>query len=390
MPSTNAILHQGAPAWNECRRRALQQIREVAVQARSNGNFDQLHSLIESYLDSNEVKAALIDRIGRAHPWAAVADPLGIAAAMNLRSLPRGARTGRWWLRPKPNGDTRRLYSLSLPLRVGHSMVGDVLQQVHAPRPHIGDWSRRGPSYHIQQLCEGLRGDSVVLLADVRNCYESVQPDAIYRIEHLPSDLVEACFDPRRIRLRAPSRGQLISMRYVSEGMGRHGLMTGSPASSILWAIMIDDLPGTLPAGVRANTYADNVAIACRSTQECDEVEAALIEYFVNHPAGPFVLRTWRPNVELGFDHLGYEISRYQGKLHVCIKDSRLASIADRISREVGSRAELISDEDVELIGKICMSPWPMLSPDSRDGFMEEIRIECVRRNNTLTTRTPT
>src|SRR5205807_42620 len=123
-----------------------------------------------------QVKAAGIAVLLRTRPWAGLADPVRTAAALNLRALPRSMRTGRWCWIPKGAGDHRLVCSLSWPLRVAQLLLKDVLQVANDPGHHIGDWPGRGPAYHLDALVPQLRHGGVVLLADVRRCFESVQP----------------------------------------------------------------------------------------------------------------------------------------------------------------------------------------------------------------------
>jgi hypothetical protein len=372
--------------WVEARRRSLQQLSVAAARLRGGESADGLISLIRDHVDNHYVKAAAIHRIGGRHSWAAVEDPLQLAATLDLRALPRRARTGRWWRVPKANGD-RTVCSLSWPLRVAHSVVAEALQRTHMPGDHVGDWIGRGPDYHVRRLCDDLHHGDLLFLADVRNCFSSVSPDAVYGLGYLPSDLVEACLDSRRIRLRAPREVRVGSIARVSERTGQFGLMTGIPAASILWAIMIDDLPVTLPDGVRAHTYADNIAITCQSKQDCDEAEAALIQYFVNHWAGPFDLKLSRPDVENGFDHLGYNISVRDGATSIWVKDSKLPALTDRIWQEIEARDRCIFEDEVERIAAGYASPWPMLSSDCREIISEEVKIASAWRNARLSRR---
>ena len=179
-----------------------------------------------------------------------MSDPAAAAAALHLSTLGRSARTGRWlWIRERDHR-YRLVCSPSWPLRVAQLLGKDVLAHAHVPAGQVADWPGRGPLYHLRRIIADLERGNVVLLADVRNCFQSVQPDAVYGLGCLPSDLTASCFDVRRIRLRAPSRNSS-PIGYTFERTGRHGLLSGGSASSLMWAMMIDDLPGALPAGVK-------------------------------------------------------------------------------------------------------------------------------------------
>ena len=374
-------LHPGSPAWQATRRRSLEGIRTAATQPTVLGNIGAIADMASSHVDNVEIRAAAVDQVSRTKPWVPAFDPFVAAQDLNLRALPRSTRSGRWHWIPKNNGGHRLACSLSWQLRVGQLLVKDVLLAAHVPADHIGDWQGRGPTYHLGRLVDDLQHGGIVLLGDVRSCFSSVHPDAVCELGILPSDLVASCFDARRIRLRAPCSRQRSPIGPTFERTGRHGLLSGGSASSLLWAMMINDLPGALPVGVRANTYVDNVTIVCRSTQECDDAEAALIRYFADHPAGPFFLTTSRADAEAGFDHLGHCIEVRAGQVVVGIKGARLPCLEQRTLEAVAAIDGAITDFEFERIVHDLLSPWPMLSACSRDALVEVIRLECDLHN---------
>jgi hypothetical protein len=85
-------------------------------------------------------------------------------------------------------------------------------------------------------------------------------------------------------------------------------LLEGSPVSSALWAVMIDDLPDHLPDGVNLFVYCDNIVIIAPSYSAAQQSQVALVDYFSRHCAGPFDLRHELHPVTEQFSHLGYDI----------------------------------------------------------------------------------
>lgn len=380
-------MHPGAQRWNEERQRSLGEITRAAEQDRAFGNVGRVHRAVAEHIHNVEAKAAIIERLQRTKPWVELGDPFRVAASLNLQSLPRSMRTGRWCVSSRPNSRPRLTASLSWPLRVSQLVVKDVLCAAHEPADHVGDWPGRGVSYHLGRVCADLRHGSHILLADVQNCFPSVQPEGVYRIGPLPPDLVHSCCDSRRIRLRAPHRRRLSSMGFTFDGTDRHGLLSGGAASPSMWAVLIDDVTGVLPSGVRAHTYVDNIIIVCTSAHECEEAESALIRYFAEHRAGPFVLRASKADAELGFDHLGYQIGIRDGEVMVAIKDARLAALEQRTKEHVAAIVGTITEIEFQQIADQLLSPWPMLSACSRKAVEEEVRLECALHNTNLGAR---
>jgi hypothetical protein len=360
-------------------RRLLTRIETLGNQARVTGDETALRCAIDDYLDSHAARAVIIGKINVSS--LIPKDPLSVSAAVNVRALPRRARTGAcFWIR-KDDGSPRLVCSLSLPLRLALGMAKEILIRVHAPRDHIADWRGRGPQYSVRRLSDDLQRGNFVVLADVIDCFASANPEHAYRLGSPISDFVEACIHPRRVRLCGPGRTIPSLVSGTQSRTGLPGLLRAGPAANVLWAMMIDDLPGALPDGVRANTYADNIVIACHSTQEADAVEASLIRYFTNHPAGPFTLRFDRADVDGGFDHLGYNIFRQNGAIHVSPEDNKLDRLTARIEREIHGSDYPATELDLDRITARCCSPWPALSAAARDAIREEVRIvaQCRR-----------
>jgi len=359
--------------WHEEKRRLLAKLEVLSREGSAHENQLALRLAIDDYLSSRAAQAVIIDKIN-VHDLS-VPDPMRMAAAIDVRSLPRRARTGKWFWLPKRNGSFRMVCSLSAPLRLALAMAKEILIRTHTPGEHVGDWSGRGPHYSIRLLANDLRDASVVVLADVVNCFPSTNPESACRFGAPVSDLVEANIHPRRVRLCGPKRTIPSTVSDIPSRTGLPGLLRAGPAANVLWAVMIDDLPGALPGGVRANTYADNIAVACRSTQEADAVEASLIEYFADHPAGPFTLRIHRADIDCGFDHLGHNIFRYDGAIHISPKDASLARLDARIENEIRKCDYLLAEVDIEAITRRCCSPWPAITASARDLIREEVRI---------------
>jgi hypothetical protein len=139
--------------------------------------------------------------------------------------------------------------------------------------------------------------------------------------------------------------------------------------------MMIDDLPGALPGDVRAHTYVDDIAVTCHNTQEAEAVEASLIRYFAEHPAGPFKLRIQCVHAEAGFEHLGYDILLMNGTADVSLKDSKLPKLFARIGDELVRYGRSLAQANIEAVASRCCSPWPAITQLTRDAVREEVRL---------------
>ena len=338
---------------------------------------------IEAYISSFAAKRVAINRIKnrRLTP----ADPDEVARALDLRHLSRSDRHGRWGYIPKTYGGYRKVSSLSLALRVGQAIGRDLIVAMHRPGRHIAAWRGRGVNYHIARLIEDLSGDrEFIVSVDVRDCFGSVNPDSVYEFRSLPPDFVESCLDPRRIRLRAPSRNSfpsgVVNGECVPIGMpacnqtAPPGLLTGGSASPALWSVMIDDLPANLPDGVRANTCSDNIAVVCRSIPECARVEAALSQYFSVHPAGPFELHVHRASLHDGFSHFGYNFDVRDGLLDIWPRARNLERIQAQMERCIRADLRAGRVDLIDAVGK-ALASYPFLGQAAVDAITDQAEI---------------
>jgi hypothetical protein len=91
---------------------------------------------------------------------------------------------------------------------------------------------------------------------------------------------------------------------------GRHGprgLLQGSPASNLILAWLLNDMPSVLPPDCALFLLTDNVLVAARTEEMCREMEQTLVRYFAEHRAGPFVLHGEITSIGRGFERAGYE-----------------------------------------------------------------------------------
>jgi hypothetical protein len=146
--------------------------------------------------------------------------------------------------------------------------------------------------------------------------------------------------------------------------------------------VAINDLPMAVPAGVWANTYADNIIIVCSTREEADEAEQRLHQYFDRHPAGPFRLRiTCRGKVgNVSFDHLGYTVCAEGNSIAVWPTTDNLIAISERASQHAAAHFQH-SDEGVGKDGMDFVSAetdrihrsFPLMCESALDAIADEV-----------------
>lgn len=158
----------------------------------------------------------------------------------------------------------------------------------HEPASHIHDWPDRGGCpgavAHARDAIQ--HHGRYVVVADIRDCYPSFNPDYLYQIDLLPPEPSRAALDSRELRYSL--RGDVPYGYDRTEQTRPRGLLQGGAASSSILAYALNDLPEHLPNDVVPICQSDNFIIVCRSRVECEAAAEALSRYLRGNPAGAF------------------------------------------------------------------------------------------------------
>lgn len=227
--------------------------------------------------------------------------------------------------------EPRRVCAPPRNLRVRLKMAKALIEAQFEPHSTVYAWRGRGRDRFIVALRQALAtfDQPWVLLADVRNCFPSINIDAIYNLGVLPEEFVAAAIDTRNMTFQkkdrrpegvgsdAHRRSQSNAHPIVrcSERPGLSGLMQGSAASDALLAMLLNDYHSHVPRGVLPFLIHDNIVVVCASQQACDEVENTLGCYFSSHPAGPLTLGIdYAGPAAEGFETMGYSVRCIPGE----------------------------------------------------------------------------
>lgn len=295
-----------------------------------------------------------------------------LAFAQNIRFDMAHTEPVRWTYKSRGNGGDPRLVCDPPPaLRIVQWMAKELIQAQFTPRAHIFDWRGRGKDRLIRALTNALeiQGWGVVL-ADVRHCFASVNPDALYCLDMLPEAMIRNALDTRRMRYR--QYGEFADSVYTidDETCAPSGLMEGSAASNKVLAVLLDDLPDHLPRNVRTFVFSDNVAIVGRDQEECSQAAQALAQYFAGHRAGPFHIKPDIFDARLGFTHLGYHLIKSSDGVSIEPSDKNL----DALCRRMIDRRSAFSGLSVETIAAQLIKGAPACTPDFQLSLEDEVR----------------
>lgn len=301
-------------------RKMLARIESFAKGGDGQINRERFDKAVNGYLNSRMVRAIAIVK---AEGVDAKKKPIRIAslrARMDetldwRQALALCRKRVRWHYQPKSRQRVRQICSLPTDLKAWNSITKRLIEAIHPVRPHIGDWRGRGRDHQIRELATVLtRGDLSIVVADVSDAFDTVQPDALYEFLDIPHELIRGALDTRSftfVENVEKSRSEVFAVyphyRLPFEGAIPQGLLQGSPASNAIFGVLLNDLPDHLPENLGCFVYCDNIVVVTDNRGSAQSVKDALVEYFARHPAGPFLLA---PSIEslapMGFDHLGY------------------------------------------------------------------------------------
>ena len=297
----------------------------------------------QRFLASHAVHCATLHAIWAAKDGVAVADARWEAAQMSpmaVRDYRRfRSRPVEWHQKRRSTAGFRQICHFGDVEKMWHTLAQELITAQHQPRPHIGDWAKRGRDCQMVALTSLIHSPwQAVVVADVRKAFASVNFDAVYDLHFLPEPLIRRALDYRTHRFVRRERSVFVDHPKVVHGTSDevtpHGLMEGSPASNAIFSVLLDDLPDHLGNDITVFTYCDNIVCLAPSILRAHRAEQALVRYFAGHRAGPFELRVETKPVTSRFDHLGYSIHLDQDGLRVELAPKNWTQYMERVEDE--------------------------------------------------------
>lgn len=326
-------------------RKQLKQIKSYAEGGNGEINRQRLAKAMEGYLNSRTVRALAIAEVEKVPDNEACSRINALRTQMdqNLHwkeALASCDRRISWHYQPKSYLGVRQVCSLPQPLKAWNIIIKRVIAATHTVGPHIADWRGRGRDHHVQQIAEVLtRPNLSVVIADVKDAFGSVAPDALYQFLNLPDDLIRGAIDARFFAFShdvEKSRREVLShypqYRLRPQGAPPQGLLQGSPTSNAIFSVLLNDLPDQLSENIGCFVYCDNIIVVTETQQSALAVRKSLVEYFIRHPAGPFTLPVEiRSLARDGFDHLGYSFRWLRGQPWIGMSEKNSDSFFSRL-----------------------------------------------------------
>lgn len=283
-----------AQDWNRARERAHRSFHghaESIAVAFTNGN--STNQLVRKFLRDPQVRMSAALRAIGGEPEQA--DAFGLRNRVNLWKS--HDTPVFWYPKPKPNGDFRPICILPSALSAAHLMLAKVVAAQLPNTSTLFGVPRRGVADALREV-KSLQSNGFVYLAktDIVNCFQSINPEALYQLP-LPQEVTKQTLDYRSLSFiggvgqhasQASGCGPSLVYGASHSASGPQGLLQGSPASSIILAWLLQNIPTSDDA--RVFLCFDNIIVAARTPERTREMIETLSAYAETSPAGPLAL----------------------------------------------------------------------------------------------------
>lgn len=202
----------------------------------------------------------------------------------------------RWHAQKKSSGGERYICTLPLELKALHYMLKRPLEHLFDRNANIygvKSFSRDDLATEIKTLQNA--GYVHIATTDVIDCYQSVDPDAIYQLP-LPREVIRNTLDTRNIEFERTtgngtatgSDSTLLLDNTTYKASGPSGLIQGSPISGIILAWLLNGIPSRDSA--RVFLCFDNLIVLANTPSETRAMVNTLVAHFEQCSAGPLAL----------------------------------------------------------------------------------------------------
>ena len=231
---------------------------------------------------------------------------------------------------------------------IGQALAKDLMTAQIDPHPRVFHCSGRGLHKYVNALAVAVeREGPFVWLKDIINCHPSVDPDAIYRLNLLPPELVRWSVDHRNLRFRKiynSEEEERFRYRYI-EGLWNSaaptGLLLGGKSSSSLLTALIGDSVIDVRHACCLN-YADNFSLVGSNEDAMQQSEGELTRGLSGCRAGRLEFHeTERFDARDGFSHVGFHFRLVNGYTRVTPNTGNLTNMAKRIERHLAAADDL-------------------------------------------------
>lgn len=261
-----------------------------------------------------------------------------------------------WHAKRKSSGGERYICRLPAELKAAHYLLKRPLEKLLSTEGNIYGVKGRSRDYLAREI-KDLQNEGFINMAvtDIVDCYQSVDPDAIYQLP-LPKEVIRRTLDLRNQTLVEDHQGAQPQARFHDivfpysttqkargprlEARGPKGLMQGSPLSGVILAWLLNGIPSREEA--RVYLCFDNLIVLARSPSETRAMIATLAAHFEQCSAGPLALCDPEYFDSKPADFLGYLFDPEQSVIGISFKER--SKFLAKLNKAEADQAELYQE----------------------------------------------
>jgi hypothetical protein len=321
------------------RQKRLRRTRRIADQEASARRSALLDRERHEYVRSRFIRQAILSSLPQFHRWDH--DRLrGLVDHSN--PLVRCTADVTWQTKAKSTVGDRPICRMPAQLHLGQVMVKDLINAQLRPSARVFDWTGRGRHRYANSLAHAVeREGPFVATMDIKSCYQSVDPDALYRLSNLlPTELIRWCLDHRNLSfrlVRVNENDGLDPNTSELKPTGPRGLLQGGPASSALLTALI----GHSVTEVRqayCQSCSDNFAVVGRTPAVVQQAAGELARIVAGYHVGRLVFHDYEViDARNGFSQLGFDFRLIGNRVRISPNTGNIIKILKRIEERIAS-----------------------------------------------------
>ncbi|MGW9330242.1 reverse transcriptase domain-containing protein [Bosea sp. NPDC055594] len=218
-----------------------------------------------------------------------------------------------FWRVQKRRGGCRVVHRLTLHGRMRQIILKDAIECSFQPNEHLFLIKTRGRDREARLILDALRsGYRFGVRADIRDAFQNANALSALRNTPLPKSVIRnnLVYDGRQFihdwRKEAGAGYAHRQTYYNIPSGGSAGLIQGAATSSVIFAVLLNDMPEAFSMDIRLFVYGDDILVLARNEDERAAARAILERYILTHPAGSFRMVVQDVDARRGFDLIGY------------------------------------------------------------------------------------
>lgn len=310
--------------------RARQKIRSARVMGHGNTLKGALRSYVRNIAVKYEAAYRAIGKDADAAVIERAVARLNMFAADDSRIF--------YWRVPKRIEGFRVVYRLTLNGRMRQVILKDAIECSFQPGAHLFLIKTRGRDREARLIQDALLlGYRFGVRADICDAFPSANVLQALDKTPLPRSVIRnnLVYGNRQFihDWRKEAAGYIYP-HFHHEPLAE-GLIQGAASSSVIFAVLLNDLPEAFHLDVRVFVYGDDILVLARSEEERAAARAILERYTLTHPAGPFRIEASDVDAHTGFDRVGYGYRRsiVTERIEIVPDTRRMRVLENRLQR---------------------------------------------------------